>query len=241
MSLVTVIGRGHSGTRAISHTLYASGVFMGKTLNPSGDKVPPQAMYDACCVMGKYVKWTGGLSWDFTALHTMQIDSKFETLIKAYLADVLDNKSKYRGWKIPETTLVYPWIVRMFPEVKYIHWIRDPRDCVLSAHGTDDLDRFGVESPSIDDLRKQRAISWLYQYELVQSTPKPKDYIRIRFEDFVLRQEETLGQLEDFLDIPLARIVVSPDAVGRWKKDTGRHFFAFLADAMRENHYSEND
>ena len=34
---ITIIGRGHSGTRAITHTLYASGVFMGSTLNRSGD------------------------------------------------------------------------------------------------------------------------------------------------------------------------------------------------------------
>ncbi|MCY4605170.1 MAG: hypothetical protein OXE49_13140, partial [Gemmatimonadetes bacterium] len=64
MSIVTVIGRGHSGTRAIAHTLYASGVFMGNTLNRSGDKVPPHALYDACRVMAKYVKWKGGLEWD---------------------------------------------------------------------------------------------------------------------------------------------------------------------------------
>ncbi len=31
-NLVTVIGRGHSGTRAMSHTLSASGVFMGSPL-----------------------------------------------------------------------------------------------------------------------------------------------------------------------------------------------------------------
>ena len=41
MSLITIIGRGHSGTRAMSHTLYASGVYMGRTLNRVGDKVPP--------------------------------------------------------------------------------------------------------------------------------------------------------------------------------------------------------
>ena len=240
MSLVTVIGRGHSGTRAISHTLYASGVFMGRMLNPSGDKVPPEAMYDACRVMAKYVKCKGGLSWDFSPLHTMPIDTQFETLINNYLDDVLSNKSKYRGWKIPETTLVYPWIIRMYPDLKYIHWIRDPRDCILSGHGTDDLRRFGVECPSTDNVRKRRAISWLYQYQIMQSTPKPKNYILIRFEDFVLRQEETLARLEDFLGIPLARIIVRPDAVGRWRQDAGVYFFEFLADAMRENGYGED-
>ena len=237
MSTVTVIGRGHSGTRAISHTLYASGVFMGRTLNSSGDKIPPDAMYDACRVMAKYVQWTGGLSWDFSSLHTLQIDKQFELLINSYLDDVLSNTSEYRGWKIPETTLVYPWILRMFPDLKYIHWIRDPRDCILSGHGTDDLRRFGIEYPLTDEVRKRRAISWLYQYQIMQSTPKPRNFILIRFEDFVLRQEETLTRLEEFLGIPLARIIVRPDAVGRWREDPGPYSYEFLADAMRENGY----
>ena len=45
--LITIIGRGHSGTRAISHTLSASGVWMGEPLNMSGDLLPPEAMYEA--------------------------------------------------------------------------------------------------------------------------------------------------------------------------------------------------
>ena len=167
MSLITIIGRGHSGTRAISHTLYASGVFMGSKLNRSGDKLPPQAMYDACRVLAKYVKLNGDLSWDFEQLHKMEIDPEFKELINTYLADVLADKSTHRGWKIPETTLAYPWIIRMFPDIKYIHWIRDPRDCILGGHKTDDLRDFGIDYPLTDDVRKRRAISWLYQYELM--------------------------------------------------------------------------
>ena len=42
MFLTTVIGRGHSGTRSISHTLSASGVYMGEPLNGSGDLIPAE-------------------------------------------------------------------------------------------------------------------------------------------------------------------------------------------------------
>lgn len=237
MALITIIGRGHSGTRAISQTLYASGVYMGNTLNPSGDKVPPDAMYDACRVMGSRVKWNGGLSWDFTPLHTMEIDSEFKRLINTYLADVLRNKSADKGWKIPETTLVYPWIVRMFPDIKYIHWIRDPRDCILGSHITDDLQRFGVDCPAANDVRRRRAISWQYQYELVKSTPKPKNYILVRFEDFILKHDETIQCLEDFLGIPLAKVIVRRESVGRWKTDTGEHNFEFFREALAAHHY----
>lgn len=238
MSLITVIGRGHSGTRAISHTLYASGVMMGRLLNRSGDKMPPDDMYDACRVMAKQIKWNGDLTWDFSNLHTGEIDPEWDKLVESYLADILsDKRSEHIGWKLPETTLVYPWIVRKFPDAKYIHWIRDPRDSILSGHRTDDLSDFDIPYPKTGDLRERRAISWYYQYQLMKSTPQPKNVITVRFEDFVLKQEETLERLEEFLGIPLGRIIVRKDPVGRWRTDNEKHDFDFFQEAMSEQGY----
>lgn len=235
--MITIIGRGHSGTRAISHTLYASGVYMGGLLNESGDMVPPQAMYDACRVFGQYVKWNGGLSWDFSEVHSMEIPDEFKQLLDIYLESVIKHKNPFKGWKIPETTLVYPWIVRLYPEIEYVFWIRNPRDCILGRHVTDDMRVFGIDYPETEDERLRRAISWKYQYDLVKSTPKPAKWIEVRFEDFVLQQEETLARLEEFLSIPLGRIIVRPDAVDRWKKDDGINFFDFFEPAMQEYNY----
>lgn len=237
MSLITIIGRGHSGTRAISHTLYASGVYMGDTLNASGDLLPPQPMYDACRVAAQYIQWKGGLEWDFSQLNNMDIPPEFTDLIQTFLKSVLGNKASDKGWKIPETTLVYPWIVRMFPDAKYIFWIRNPRDCILARHKTDDMRDFGIDYPETDDERLRRAISWKYQYDLVKAFPKPANWLEVRFEDFVLKQEETLARLEDYLGIPLGRIIVRPDAVDRWKHDTGVNYFDFFEPAMIEYGY----
>jgi len=223
----------------MSHTLYASGVFMGRMLNPSGDKIPPGDLYDACRIMAKYVKWNGKLSWDFEPLHAMEIDPEFVTLIESYLSDVMENKSAHLGWKLPETTLIFPWILRMYPDIKYIYWVRDPRDCILSDHRTDDLRDFGISCPETDSIRERRAISWLYQYELVKATPLPDQVITVRFEDFIRKQEETLQALEDFLEIPLARIIIRPETVGRWKTDEGTHDFPFLQEALLEQGYLE--
>ena len=237
MSLITIIGRGHSGTRAISHTLYASGVYMGSSINPSGDKIPPQKMYDACRVLAQYVDWEGGLSWNFSRLFSEEIPNEFTDLISDYLQDVLNNKSEHKGWKIPETTLIYPWIQRMFPDIKYIHWVRDPRDGILSGHKTDDLRDFGIQYELTDDIRKRRAISWYYQYQLVKATPESKNWIKIRFEDFVLHQEETLEKLEAFLGFPLGRIIVRKAPVERWKQDANHQELDFLQNALKENGY----
>lgn len=236
--MITVIGRGHSGTRAISHTLYASGVYMGAKLNPSGDLIPPQKMYDACRVMGQYVKWKGDLEWDFESLHTMEIPQEFLDLLHDFLQSVLNHNSDHKGWKIPETTLIYPWLVRLYPDMHFIHWIRNPRDCILKRHVTDDIANFGIDYPETDDIRLRRAISWKYQYDLMQATPRPAKCLVVRFEDFVLNQEATLKQLEAFLDIPLARIIVRPDAVNRWKQDDGINFFDFFAPAMQHFGYN---
>lgn len=237
MSMITVIGRGHSGTRAISHTLYASGVYMGRLLNPSGDLVPPQDMYEACRVLAQHVQWLGGLEWRFDALHAMEIEPEFTRLIESYLHSVLDNQTRDKGWKIPETTLVYPWVVRMFPEIKYIFWIRNPRDCILNRHITDDLRDFGVDYPATEDVRLRRAISWKYQYDLVKATPRPEHWLEVRFEDFVLRQDETLAKLEDFLGFKLGKIIVRPDTIERWRQDEGVNYYDFFEPAMREYGY----
>jgi len=234
---ITIIGRGHSGTRAISHTLSASNVYMGEPLNVSGDLIPPEDMYEACRVIAKYIKHNGGLSWDFSALHTMPIDPAFTKLIENYLNSVLTSDAPLRGWKIPETTLCFPWIVRMFPDMKYIYWIRDPRDCILSGHVTDDLSRFDVPYDQTDDLRRRRAISWKYQVELVRAPPKPKNWITVKLEDFVCHQDVSLHRLGQYLGFPLAKIPVKPEVVGRWRTDNETHDFDFFHNDLSEHGY----
>ena len=235
--LITIIGRGHSGTRAISETLSKSGVYMGEPLNGSWDLVPPESMYEACRVFGRYVDYKGGLEWDFSRVLTMEPDPAFVRLIEDYLSSVLGSDAPMKGWKIPETTLCYPWILKMFPDILCIHWVRDPRDCILAGHVTDDLNDFSIPYPPTDDIRRRRAISWKYQRELMKATPDPRGLLKIRFEDMVLRQSEVLQRLEDFLGIPMVAIDMRPDSVGRYKTDGGITMFDFFAEDLLECGY----
>ena len=220
-------------------TLQASGVFMGDLLNPSTDMLPPQDMYEACRVMGKYVQHRDGASWDFDALNEMDIDPEFERLVTAYLEPMLSQSNTRKGWKLPETTLVYPWIARMYPDAYYIQWYRDPRDSILGGHTTDDITRFGAPCELPEDDIERRALSWQYQHEIIKATPPPRNVITVRFEDFVLKQEETLGRLEDFLGFPLARIIVNPDRVHLWKREgTEVPEFPYLTKALDELGYA---
>ena len=235
--LITIIGRGHSGTRSMSHTLSASGVYMGEPLNVSGDLIPPEAMYEAARIFGSYVEYKGNLEWDFSKVLTGPIDPSFKKHLEIFLHTVLESKAPCKGWKIPETTLVYPWIARMFPEIYYIYWVRDPRDCILSGHVTDDLADFNIKYDHTDDVRERRAISWKYQREIVKATPRPTFWHVTRFEDMVLKQDETLASLKKYLGIDLAKIEMRPDSVGRWKTAEGRVMYDFFKEDMDECGY----
>ena len=53
-------GAGQSGTRSISHTLSAIGVWMGEPLNVSGNLLPPDAMYEASrLIANTFAGWEG--------------------------------------------------------------------------------------------------------------------------------------------------------------------------------------
>ena len=235
--LVIVIGRGHSGTRAISRTLSESGVYMGAQLNGSYDLVPADELYEACRLLARHVVHRGGLEWDFSRLLELPVEGQFERLVRSYARSVLEYRDGPRGWKLPETTLVLPWIARLFPDAFYLSWVRDPRDSIAGEHLTDDLADFGVPYERTDDVRERRAISWKYQREIVAVTPRPSRWMDVRFEDFVLDQERTLERLERFLGLPLARVPVKPEAVGRWRTDAAHRDIGFLQDDLRRLGY----
>lgn len=59
----------------------------------------------------------------------------------------------------------------------------------------------------------------------------------MRFEDFVHHQEQELTRLEQFLGIPLARIPVKTDPVGRHARHPDILFPDFLNAALVEHGY----
>jgi len=125
----------------------------------------------------------------------------------------------------------------MFPQIRYIFWVRDPRDCILGSHLTDDLGDFGVKYEKTGDVRHDRAVSWLYQREIVRATPEPEYALSVRFEDMVFDQDNTIARISDYLGIPIAKIEMRPDSVGRYKTDDGVHMFDFFESDMKDLGY----
>ena len=56
----------------------------------------------------------------------------------------------------------------------------------------------------------------------------------------VFHQDEVLNKLESFLGMPMAKIEMLPDSVGRWKTDEGAHMFdAFKKDLLECGYLAE--
>ncbi len=231
--IATIIGRGHSGTRLLSRLLNENGFYMGSKINSSGDKIPPDKLYESCKIFSRYVRYIGNNSWNFTQALECQIPNEFINLIKSYLQDVINSNYMLKGWKLPETTLIYPWIVRLYPDIRYIYIIRDPRDCIMKRHVTDDLKEFGIKySISNNDEMYKRAISWLYQYEIIKKTPKPKFFYAIRFEDLIEHTEKICRDLSIFLGVKLDCPSVNIEAAYRYKKCESVQTFSFWKEAL---------
>jgi len=218
-------------------TLRASGVYCGAHLNSADDLIPAEFLYDACRVMSRHVQCHGAYQWNFEKVLSAEIDRCFVALLELYLKSVLDNKARYRGWKLPETVLLFPWLVRLLPQMKFIYWVRDPRDAVLDRHRTDDLRRFNIPITQARDPVEMRAASWKYQYDIVKATPKPPNFLLVKFEDFVLDQDRQLTKLEDFLGLQLVRIPVDRGRVGMWRNHKNRREFSFLQPALHDLGY----
>ena len=73
----------------------------------------------------------------------------------------------------------------------------------------------------------------LAQREIVRSVPEPKHALYVRFEDMVFDQDNTVKRISDYLGIPIAKIEMRPDSVGRYKKDDGIHMFDFFESDMK--------
>jgi len=239
--MLCICGRGHGGTRIPSKLLHKNGVFMGTRLNQSADLVPPNKMYEAVQYINKFVKYKGNYTWDFSYLINNKPDTKFTSLVNEYLKDVLTHREP-KGWKLPESTFAFPWLVKMFPDIKYIIWSRHPYDSIFSNHLTDNLERWNINIPDKGfGLKMKRSISWKYQYDMVNCDKQPKKVLHMKYEDFCMHPKENTKILGYFLKLKLKPVKTHTNSVYKWKRsDINFNRFKFLKGPMEELGYDDH-
>jgi protein-tyrosine sulfotransferase len=105
----------------------------------------------------------------------------------------------YISDKNPEYILYLDTILKIFPEAKFIHIVREPRDNIYSQ-----ISSFKVKNTVF------RAFQWLKYNALVEERKKrePKKYITVLYETLVEKTEGTMKEVCEFLHVPFVSEMV---------------------------------
>ena len=200
------MGRGHSGTRVLAWMLHHLGFKLWSDQNrASGDAdsqfnnaVKSIVKRDTFCTeLGVYSKASQN--------KIIKALNKFyqESMIKIMKFYQNMDEPKNWGWKFPETYLIAPLILKILPDSKIIHMVRDGRDVAFKKHLTDDqnrkvgmklLERLNI----IDEPRYlQAALSWKYQVDNFDEFKEKNNIntLELKFEDICIDPKAALNPL----------------------------------------------
>lgn len=223
-----VIGAtGGSGSRVFREVLQRSGVFMGRRLNESGDAMDFEPFLDA--YINRLLEAVRRLDYRFEDLPRRLgrgAVRAFEKALATFQAD-MDPGAGW-GWKNPRSMYVLPIIHRVFPDIRFVHVIRDGRDMALSVNQNQLRKHggafFGVDSVELTPSASAALWSAANLQVAAWGEETLKDnYVRLRLEDVCADPLGNVATLIDRFDLPIkdpeyvAAGVHIPQTLGRWR------------------------
>jgi hypothetical protein len=216
-----VIGAtGGSGTRAFARLAENGGLYLGSARNQFEDALPIERFLDAWLVPF----WTGG---GYLPPHPSPpgMDEDFAAALREQFAGHPD--AGPRGWKCPRSLYLLPFLAQRFPDLRFLHVVRDGRDMALSSNQLQ-LARYGtLVLPAAEQEwpEAERSIAlWGRINGLAADLGERlgNGYLRVRLEDLCARPVEVTRRVFRLFGLPgdpreAARLVESPASLGRWR------------------------
>lgn len=213
-------GNGHSGTRVFAQILKDSGVYMG---------VPGLSYYRNSRdlkIIGLMSRWMKPYLLGLNAEQTRKMQREFRFRLRL----LLPLRSRPWGFKNPRSMFLLPFYHQMFPDMRFIHVIRDGRDMCLGNPF--------IKTPTYWGLLPDEDYNSLTPEERMmivwgESNRRTRDYgerelgqryLRVRFEDLCANPQEETRRIVEFIDGPLERVpylaslVKKPRSIGRWRE-----------------------
>ncbi len=219
---VVVGATGGSGTRVIAQVLQKAGWFMGNRVNPRNEDSLPIAWF--------LTKWLKSLK-DFPNVDARTLARArrdFERMVHLHRRGISSPDARW-GWKNPRSLWLVPFLVDRFPELKFVHMIRDARDMMLSENmyflrqnGHWLLGPDWWRNPEAAQLELWRA-SNKRALEFAQQYLRDR-YHMVRYEDLCRKPAETVTRLLEFLGAPkmdvgpLIEGIRDRGNIGRWRQ-----------------------
>ena len=219
-----VIGAtGGSGTRVVAAIARRAGVFLGTRLNESNDALDLAEYLD---------RWIGAYRLRHGAdplaraelLRAMATD--LAAVLRRHCAALPDGAPW--GWKEPRSMFVLPFLARLFPELRFVHVVRDGRDMAFSPNQNQRRKHaevvLGPPRPAEPPEARSIALWATVNREAADFGEERlrERYLRIRFEELCEEPERQVRRLLDFLGLDadaaaLADEPAAPQSIGRWR------------------------
>jgi hypothetical protein len=191
---------GGSGTRAITNIVRLGGWWMGTRVSRrTQDSLPMRYFLN---------RWFETLL-DFPEGSPRDLGrarARFDRAVARHRKGVPGPDAPW-GWKNPRNMWLIPFYASVFPQLKFVHVVRDGRDMSLSGnlfllrtHGNHLAGKGWRKDPEAAQ-RKLWAMGNLRAADAVRHCA-PGHYFLLRYEDMCFEPEETIGRLYDFLGAP---------------------------------------
>lgn len=222
MRAPVVIGAlGGSGTRVLPSILRDAGYWMGAWVNPKTEDAMATRYF-----LQRYFR--GAVC--YRAENEDQLRKACSSAITAHRWGMPDKGAPW-GWKNPRCMWVIPFLVRVYPEMKFIHVVRDGRDMALTnnnnllrKHG-----HFLLNPDDAADPINAQLQLWTTGNRRAYddaNTHLGANYLRIKYEDMCLQPHATLARLFAHLDLDVtdtfidesSRMIRRSRSIGMWRE-----------------------
>jgi hypothetical protein len=215
-----VIGAtGGSGTRVFARLVSSKGMFIGNDVNDSEDAISFGAFSDRWINV-----WLRHRSRPLPAHLDVRMRQELEQILATHLEGM--RPICRWGWKEPRSIFLLRFFDRNLPSLRFLHVIRDGRDMAFSSNQNQLLKHgqaFGITSEgptaSIALWNSLNVETARYGEKVLGAR-----YLRLRFEDLCAEPARTAERVVDFFELTdsdpsnVTPDVVSPDTIGRWRR-----------------------
>ena len=218
-----VIGAlGGSGTRVVARTLLRAGYFLGTHRNVSEDAMEFVEFYDQW--INRYLlRHQAPLGREDDALMARDLFA----CVARHRREIPEPEAPW-GWKEPRSLYLLPFFHLHFPEMKFIHVIRDGRDMAFSAN-QNQLRKHGPAVLSPDLLQAPQPVRTAALWARINLEAAAygearlgERYLRVQFEALCRAPGETVRTIQGFLGSAVdgawaAEVIIPPPSIGRWR------------------------
>lgn len=168
------------------------------------------------------------------SMDEQDIDRGVAAFIDEFFSRYAAERGK-RRWaeKTPKNVLHIAYLFRLFPEARFIHMVRDPRDVHCSV-----VEKAHTTTPRwLGVTAEETARGWVRRVEIAGAWRGDERYLEIRYEDLVAVPREMMAHVLCFLAEPWDERILEavPSAGGGEVRNVDRPVFGTSAGRWRED------